>query len=127
MQGSPQDETLLRKKGEAMPGCCSDLKGTCPGLLGTYKARRKRAACTGPVRPHNNSVPPQRVHGEEIRPVQASLGKVWVFQFLPVTSVDTARSQCAERRLVSYLEMGQAQFGGMFICFLINVKSIYLT
>ena len=48
LQGRPQDKTLLRKKGEAVPHCCSDLSpGTCPGLPGTYKARRKHVACTG--------------------------------------------------------------------------------
>lgn len=97
------------------------------GCWGPIRQGESMLLPRGPTRSQNNSVPPQWVNGEEIRPVQASLGKGWVFQVLPVTSVDAARTRCAEQRLASYLKMGQAQFGGMFICFLINIKSIYLT
>lgn len=108
-----------------MPGCCSDLRGTCPGLLGPIRQGESvllhgtgglTITVSFPASTQRRNLASSGILGK---------GVGFPSSFL-VTPVDTARTQCAECRLVSHLEMGQAQFGGMFICFLINVKSIYL-
>lgn len=76
------------------PDCCSDLRGTWGSHLGlprAFVARRKHAACTGPARPDDNSVPPQQVNGAGIRSSSGILGKggglpssfLWCLQIQP--------------------------------------------
>lgn len=81
--------------------------------------QRKFHTSAGPVRPRDNSVSPQRVNGTGICSRSDVLGKgVWIIRFLPVAAAGGGQSP----GLVFCFTGSQAQFGEMFMHFLLNVK-----